>query len=225
LAFGIYVYRKLLPLRKWSELTDATDLTNFERAIEFSPYMPRELFEREAITKLWVMGNGCGKWTRKVEANTARSKIIEIRAKADGQIRFLASCPVHLSQRVKEPSNLSEQAKEAIRIKARENADSLIMLRRLADRTGGLGGNFQIKVYKHTATLRLIILNDQDCIIGHYKETGLGNSLESPLLIFRRIIDNEWGFGHAFHRLFDHEWNRAKEPTDEEWEMMKELAK
>lgn len=223
LAF--WIYRKFIPLQKWSELTDVTDLTDFERANEDSPYMPTGIFEHEIITKLWVMGNGCGKWTRKVAPNTARTKLKEIRAKADGQIRFLASCPVYLNQHAEEDLNLSQQVKEAMKIKAKENADSLIRLRGLAEQTGGLGGNFEIKVYKHTATLRLIILNDRDCILGHYKETGLGDSLESPLLIFRRIIDNEWGFGHAFHRLFDHEWRRAKEPTSEEWVIMRELSK
>jgi hypothetical protein len=215
----------LRKLRKWSDLTDVTDLADFESANQFSPYMPAKIFERENITKLWAMGNGCGKWTRKVAPNMAHAKFLEIRTKSDGDIRFLASCPIYLSQRAKDDLTLSQQAKEAMKVKACDNADSLIRLRGFAEQTGGLGGNFQIKVYRHTATLRLIILNDRDCIVGHYKETGLGNSLESPLLIFLKMIDNEWGFGHAFHRLFDSEWHRAFELTSEDWNKMKELYK
>jgi hypothetical protein len=214
LAYGIYVYRRLLPLRKWGELTDTTDLTDFEKANEFSPYMPDKIFEREIITKLWVMGNGCGKWSRTVAANIARAKLREIRAKTGGEIRFLASCPIVLS----------ESGDDAKRKKAYLNADSLVRLRKLAEQTGGLSEKFEIRTYEHTATLRLIILNDADCILGHYQEDGLGNSLETPLLIFRRVNKNEWGFGHAFHRLFDHEWRRAKVPSADDWKLIDQLA-
>jgi hypothetical protein len=210
----LHAYKRLLPLRKWRELTETTDLTAFEKANEYSPYMPEKIFERQVITKLWVMGNGCGKWSRKVAASTARAKVREIRGKFGGEIRFLASCPVVLS----------ESDDEAKKIKARLNADSLLRLKQLGEQTGGLGEKFSIRTYKHLATLRLIILNDADCIVGHYKEDGLGNSLETPLMIFRRTNENEWGFGHAFHRLFDHEWRRAKEPTPDEWKKMEQLA-
>ena len=213
-AVGSYSYWHLLRLRKWSELTDVTDLTNFEVENELSPYMPQEILQREAITKLWVMGNGCGKWSRKVTAAVLHAKVKIIRSRGDGEIRFLASCPLELYK----------TGDEAKKIKAIDNADSLMRLRQLGRQTGGLGGNFQIKTYKHTATLRLILLNDADCIVGHYQEDGIADSLKSPLLVFRRTSENEWGFGHAFHRLFVSEWHRATEPDPGEWTEIEKLA-
>jgi hypothetical protein len=212
LGMAIYAVWRLLPLRGWLELTQTTDLVGFERANKDSPYMPSKILEREEITHLWVMGNGCSKWTKLVPHRTAVAKFKQIR-RGGGKIRFLASCPVKLN-------NTGDQAK---REKAKKNADSLLVLRKFKSETDSAGGTFEIRTYKHTATLRLIIVDEEECIVGHYTESGIDDSLDTPLLIFSRTNDNPWGFGHAFHRLFDSEWHRAGEPTADEWTQMEQL--
>jgi hypothetical protein len=213
LIFGGYIFWHLLPLRKWANLTRITDLIGFEEVNKNSDYMPREILGRQNIRGLSVMGNGCGKWTREVEHHTAVDAFRRMRS-AGGSVRFLASCPIHLNE-------INDEYKI---MKAKKNARSLLLLREFREDTKSSRGTFEIRTYKHVATLRLIILNETDCIVGHYQEDGNADSFDTPLLIFHHSHDNEWGFGGAFRRLFESEWYRATEPTPEEWKKMEELA-
>jgi hypothetical protein len=174
--------------------------------------MPNKILERDNINFLQVFGNGCSKWTMKVGEATAIDSFKQIR-RGGGTVQFLASCPIYLSE-------ISDESK---RLKAKKNATSLLKLRDFAERTKSAGGKFTIKTYKHVATLRLIILNETDCILGHYQEDGDGDSLDTPLLLFHHNHENKWGFGSAFKRMFESEWHRATEPTVEDWEKMKQL--
>jgi hypothetical protein len=214
LAIGLYNFFRLRPLAKWRELTSITDLTNFEKANKESPFMPIKIFQRDNIRDLSVMGNGCSKWTRKIDKDTAVAKFKKIR-NANGSVRFLVSCPIHLS----------DNSDERMKKKAKWNAKSLTVLREFQSETRDERGKFEIRTYKHLATLRLIILNGEECIVGHYQEEGIGESLLTPLLIFWRNDQNQWGFGHAFRRLFESEWNRAAVPTADEWKTIEELSR
>ena len=204
----------LTRLRKWSGLTGITDLVDFAQSNKSSDYMPAIVLSRDSVKNLSVMGNGCGKWVHKVDGATARQKFRAMRA-ANGTIRFLASCPIHLAL----------CGDDEIMKKAYKNAESLVELRKRQQGSGGVGGRFEIRTYKHLATLRLIIIDDRECIIGHYQEDGIGDSIDTPLLVFRCNDENEWGFGHAFRRLFESEWNRSSEPTAAEWEEIEKLGK
>jgi hypothetical protein len=210
LYLGVMNFWHLRPLRRWQNIYKDTGLVGFEKKNESSAYMPSQIFERKNVKSLSVMGNGCSKWTRDVPDSKATPKLKQIREK--GPIRFLASCPVKL---MKDHPNRATKAKS--------NAESLLKLLDYKEQTRNASYPFEIRTYKHLATLRLIILNDAECIVGHYKEEAEGDSRETPLLIFDCKDDDEWGFGHAFQRLFNSEWNRAKEPTSDEWEFMKRL--
>jgi len=173
--------------------------------------MPNKILSRRNVTKLYAMGNGCSKWTR-VSSTAAIDAFLQIR-QGGGDIRFLASCPIQLSQ-------LPDEAK---RKKAKKNAASLLKLRSFAEQSKFAGGSFEIKTYKHVATLRLIIVNETECIVGHYQEDGDGDSFDTPLLIFNHTYDNRWGFGGAFRRMFDSEWRRAVMPSAEDWKAIEEI--
>lgn len=201
------------PLRRWEKLTETTDLIGFAEKNSQSEYMPAKIFERAVVRDLAVMGNGCGKWARSISNAVAREKFRAIQA-ARGRVRFLASCPIYLSG-----TGESEKIE-----KAKKNAKSLLILKEFRDSIVAAGGNFEIKTYKHLATLRLIILDKNECIVGHYQEDGVGESLDTPLLVFKGDEANEWGFKHAFVRLFDSEWHRAVEPTDDEWEAISNIS-
>src|SRR4029077_16899949 len=118
----IYIYFYLPSLKKWAELTETTDLTGFEKINRESVFMPIRILDRQNITVLQVLGNGCSKWTMQVGEATAIDSFKRIR-QGGGRIQFLASCPIHLS---KEPD-------ESKRIKAKRNASSLLKLREFAD--------------------------------------------------------------------------------------------
>lgn len=226
LAWSIYASFMVLstrPLRKWKNLTPVTDLIGFEERNEGSCWMPDKILERKDIRDLAVMGNGCSKWTicnDDVEEALVVQKLGEIRRQYNDAIRFLASCPKSLSERTGERDEVLWMRKKAI-----HNAKSLLKLREFKRRTESSGGRFEIRTYKHLATLRLIVINKVECIVGHYREDGRGQSFDTPLMIFRCMNPTEWGFGHAFSRLFDHEWYRAAEPTDAEWAFMEKLAR
>jgi hypothetical protein len=212
--FAMWIARPLFPLRHWRTLTETTDLVDYAAANKESEYMPSPILERELIRHLCVMGNGCGKWTRKVAPALARRTFEAIRRR-NGSVRFMASCPVNLAA-----TDDARQKAKAIR-----NAKSLLALRELEKETTQSGGLFEIRTYKHLATLRLIIVNDNECIVGHYQEDGIGDSLDTPLLVFRCNDENDWGFGHAFRRLFESEWNRAVPPSDSEWIEIERLGR
>lgn len=197
----------------WEDLTPVTGLTKFEERNQNSPYMPSQILARPSIASLSVMANGCSKWTRLVPAAEARNKFKRM-VDQNRPIQFLASCPIHLSK-------TGDPAKIA---KAIKNAKSLLLLKGIREETGASTASFGIRTYKHTATIRLIIIDGKECVVGHYKEGGDGDSLLTPLLIFECNDEKEWGFGHAFFRLFNSEWHRSSEPTTEEWKEIDVLA-
>jgi hypothetical protein len=209
--FTIHRNARISFLPNWQKLTEVTDLAGFEERNIESKYMPNKILARPNVIKLFAMGNGCSKWTR-IGSTAAIDSFRQIR-KGGGDIRFLASCPIHLSQ-------ISDETK---RKKAKRNAESLTKLRTFAEQSRSAGGIFEIRTYKHVATLRLIIVNDTECVVGHYQEDGDGDSIETPLLVFNHTNDNRWGFGGAFRRMFDSEWHRATVPTAEEWKKIEEL--
>lgn len=219
LSIGLYGFLRLLPLMKWRGLTETTDLSSFTEENKNSRYMPEEILKRNGIRDLAVMGNGCSKWTMYVARQLAITQFSNIRRANSGAIRFLACCPKALSEREGTPSDLAWMKQ-----KAAHNAKSLLQLRDFKRSTEAQGGRFEIRTYKHLATLRLIIINEQQCIVGHYKEDGTGQSFDTPLMVFECVNKKGWGFGHAFRRLFEHEWYRSKEPTEEEWKTMEVLA-
>ncbi len=212
LLVGIYILLHLLPLRNWAECTIITDLIGFEKRNVESAFMPSKILERDNISVLQVMGNGCSKWTIPIADAMAVKSFRQIR-NGGGEIHFLASCPVYLSE-------LDDRTKIK---KAKRNATSLLKLFDFAEKSKAAGGTFEIRTYKHTATLRLIILNESECIVGHYQEDGNADSIDTPLLIFHHNHENKWGFGGAFRRVFESEWHRAQPPTPEEWRKMREL--
>jgi hypothetical protein len=212
---SVFTFLRFRPLAKWDDLSNITDLTGFEKINKQSAYMPDKILEQQNISSLLVMGNGCSKWTRQPKKDAEIiDAFIRIR-RGNGTIRFMASCPIHLSERDHEP-NINKE---------RKNAASLLKLREFKDRSKAAGGKFEIRTYKHVATLRLIILNETECIVGHYQEDGNGDSFDTPLLIFHHNHENKWGFGSAFKRMFESEWHRALEPTEDEWRKMMQLLK
>jgi len=204
----------LEPLLHWQDLAKFTDLADYREKNSESEFMPQKIFERPLIKDLAVMGNGCGKWARSVSNDLARTKFRQIQAEK-GKVRFLASCPIYL---------FGCESKEE-KDKAVKNAKSLMILKEFHDDLRKLGGTFEIKLYKHLATLRLIIVDENECIVGHYQEDGVGESLDTPLLIFRGSEGGDWGFKHAFLRLFESEWHRARSPDEKEWARIQKIAK
>lgn len=205
-----YFVKVYIRLKKWKNIEHDTDLVGFSPRNKDSDYHPKKIWSRDDLVSLDVLANGCSKWTREIADSILLDSVQKIVGR-DGKIRFIASSPEFLAKMATDQTflNLHEHHgidRDWLNRKARSNASSLNKLLRLKRELGASDDCFDIKTYQHLATLRVIVVNGDECILGHYQKSAAGDSNYSPLLLFRNDRSTEWGFGSGFKRLFDDQW-------------------
>jgi hypothetical protein len=210
LLIFVLIYYFLVYWRRSANLKS----TDFVEALEHNPndaqniYSPIAILSRPRVTSLDVFCNGSSKWTYQqslaaVESQIGRHTLIGCK------IRFLVCCPKYLEQVG------TEEAKK----KAKKNANNIKNLKQLLDK---FKAHCELKVYRHNPSLRLIIVSGSEIILGHYTQSGIADSKDSPLMIFN--CSNNWGFGGAFISCFESEWVRAFAISDADWEVYTKIA-
>lgn len=215
--------KELSFLQKWNRIEEATELVDFTDRHLQSDYAPKAIAERENLSSLRVLGNGCSKWTATIPA-VVRVAMAKQISNNDGYIKFIASCPVFLNAMANDQEFLEKYeplglSVDWLRAKSRKNAQSILKLRETRIDACLTEEEFQIRTYKSLASLRIVIVNEQEYIVGHYQESATADSKDSPLIVFARDPLNDWGFGAGFSRVFEEVWLDSERPTDEEWAM------
>lgn len=198
---------RLSALKTWIDVEKITGLQSFSPSLQSSVFHPETLLKRIDIQSLRALGNGCSKWTSSGEHSLrlAANKCQAARRK----LQFLLQHPEALVNR---GGNANAQ-------KAVDNAKSALILRGLQKL---YPDTVEIKTYKHTAELRITILNETDVTVGHYAAGAGGNSNETPLLNFHDDKKNRWSFARAFMQHFEAEWCDATVLTD--WAPIEKIA-
>jgi hypothetical protein len=204
-------------LEKSNFLYGTCGLTEYSEKLADSKFRPEKLLSSQNLKHLDILGNGCSKWT-----NVDRSvllKAIEQISSRNGQARFLIQCPIELQRKGKP-------------LKAKKNADSLLLLKGLidvekraaSDNASSNTTSIAVKVYTHKPVFRLTIVNQTDTVVlGHYGGGDL-DSNDTPLLIFSNIASARWNFHQAFIDYFAIQWSGGVLISDENWKKIKTIA-
>lgn len=199
---------RLSSFEKWATIEGETGLRSFSSSLENSPFHPSKLLIRSDIQSLKALGNGCSKWTstgdHALELGASHCQAV------NGKLQFL----------LQHPSALLNRGGAANEKKAKKNAKSALALRELQEK---YPDTVEIKTYRHSAELRITIINEVDVTVGHYAAGAGGDSNKTPLLNFRDDKSNGWSFARAFVQHFDAEWKEAELITD--WALIAAISR
>jgi hypothetical protein len=192
-----------------ADFEEATGFEDYVIELQGSRYHPKNIIP-EIKTSFDFLGHGASKWTNEFDL---LNRAIERIKRNMGLSRFLIFDPRN-AVGLEDHGDISEDIQEQKKI-----LNSLLVLKKLANRHNRKGNEVQIRIYPELPKFRLGFINHQIVLVGHYNG-HTRNSNESPIMVFNS--DKEWSFYSAFKALFNENWDRGTN-LDDSWGDLQEL--
>lgn len=185
---------------RWS-IWRSTGLRSYTKALSTSKYHPAILMPR-IYSGVDFLGHGASKWTDSIKLFD--QMLMRIRRQGrDRRARFLLLDPRKADSRQEE---------------CNKRLKSLLRMHALSETHPGV---LEIRTYNQNPQFRLVFINSESLVIGHYK-AYTADSSDSPQIEFDSTVD--WSFHTPFREYFDELWANSRILTEEDWREFKTLA-
>lgn len=190
-----------LLVQKWV-MRHSSGLRSYSGRLSTSKFHPNTLMPKIS-SSLDFLGHGGSKWT----SNSAAFDNMLVRIRKHGReqrARFLLLDP-------REDASWPEESNKRIK-----------SVLRLQSFLAKFPTTLELRLYKHDPQFRLVFVNSEYVVVGHYNAYK-GNSSDSPQLEFDSA--KEWSFHSPFKEYFDELWLESSEVGEADWAQLLELAK
>ena len=190
-----------LLIQKWV-MRHSTGLRSYSGRLSTSKFHPNTLMPKIS-SSLDFLGHGGSKWTS--NATAFDDMLGRIRKHGRGQrARLLLLDP-------REDASWPAESNKRIR--------SILRLRVFLEK---FPTTLEVRLYKHDPQFRLVFVNSEYLVVGHYN-AYTANSSDSPQLEFDSA--QEWSFHSPFKEYFDELWIESSAVAEADWVQLIELAK